>query len=147
MVSQQVLRKVSNIDDPNRFDPQNILRHYILKMNWRQRALDNWNNWANYEISWFWHLFETHFKLPDVWAKSSVPRIAKFIDDPVYESAHDISPINESFPDDFEFGVATRGVEIESNGCQNNIWNLNINNPLWSPPGASADAQVKGVHI
>ena len=29
MVSQQVLRKVSNIDDPNRFDAQNILRRYI----------------------------------------------------------------------------------------------------------------------
>ena len=62
----------------------------------------------------------------------------------MYELSHDISSINESFPDDFEFGVSTRGVEIESNSCQNNIWNLDINNPLWSPPGTSADAQVKG---
>ena len=63
----------------------------------------------------------------------------------MYEQVRDAPSINESFPDEFEFGVTTRGVEIESHSCTNNIWNLDINNRLWSQPQKSADAQVKGV--
>jgi len=148
--------------DVNRY--QNIYLHFneVLKsikndgINVRGHCI--WSLMDNFEWIAGYHdnfgLYHVEFngepagsELPDVWPKSSVPRIAKFINSPVYQHAVDAPSINESFPDEFEFGVATRGVEIERNSCENNIWNLDINNPLWSPPKTSADAQVKGIRI
>ena len=82
-------------------------------------------------------------ELPDVWPKSSVPRIANFIENPIYESYNESSLI-DSFPDEFEFGVATRGIEIENNlNYGNTLWDeKDLNSPLWVPSKQTANAQA-----
>ena len=86
--------------------------------------------------------------LPDTWDKTSVPRIANLIKNPVYVEPESES-ISGKFADDFVFGVSTRGVEVESNvGYGNSIWDEHKINPilersnLWQPATTAANAQL-----